>query len=100
MKIKLLDCFSGPDIDWQIGDVIDVSKAQGERFIKLGHAELVKDDDSTMEPDKVPQLKIYDGKNKKGMKKSKKRSSKKPKVKKSTMSNRKGRQKIQTTSIS
>ena len=122
MKINLLDCFSGPGGVLEIGDVVEVSKAQGERFIKLGHAVPAKGDitDRKPEPEKPPKLKIYGGgKNDvpinwadhlaaykkahpdmplKDQMKGAAESYKK--VRKATISDNKGKQKVQTTSIS
>lgn len=83
MKIKVKDCFSGPDFLWNVGDVVDVDNETGKRLIKMNLAKLVSN-----EAYNDPNLNIYKG--------GKKKVKKKLKI----FSNWKGKKKVATTSIS
>jgi len=83
MKIKVKDCFSGPDLLWNVGDVVDVDNETGKRLIKMDLAELVSN-----EPSNESGTKTYKG--------GKKKAKKKLKI----FSDKKGKQKVKTTSIS
>jgi len=85
MKIKLLESFSGPDIDWAMGDIVDIKPETAKKLVKLEMAESVKNGETDTE--KPPKLKIYDG-------------DKKKTVKKKTMSNTKGKRKIIKATLS